>query len=170
LAGKPTHQLSWRKGGKEEFWVDFLAIRSKFIDDRIEIFLVEENAGKGNNNDQERSDNFLLETYSNDSKHISQNSRGNTKQIVNLGSGLCTRAYRLGNLSNVNYFEIDFEAILSYKQEIMCEFSIDDVLSGMCNKLEYINANLASDDWSSMLIDRGYSKNCSKFTYLYYQK
>jgi len=39
--------------------------------------------------------------------------------VVCLGAGLDTRAYRLGLPSDVNFFEVDFEASLKFKQETL---------------------------------------------------
>jgi len=42
---------------------------------------------------------------------------GGIRQVVCLGAGLDTRAYRLGLPSDVKFFEVDFEASLKFKQE-----------------------------------------------------
>ncbi|WGL59180.1 SAM-dependent methyltransferase [Pigmentibacter sp. JX0631] len=43
----------------------------------------------------------------------------NIDTVINLGSGLDTRPYRLNFLSNINWFEIDFPNMINYKKEVL---------------------------------------------------
>lgn len=79
-------------------------------------------------------------------------------QIVLLGSGLDTRAYRYGLLrSNLDtIYELDFQVINKYKEIILK----DEV--PLC-KLVRISTDLTAKDWSTKLIKCGFSKSIPTF-------
>ncbi|MHA2295085.1 MAG: SAM-dependent methyltransferase [Candidatus Hodarchaeales archaeon] len=79
-------------------------------------------------------------------------------QIVLLGSGLDTRAYRFKPLQTNTHtiFEIDFLAINNFKEKIL---QGEQLLCG----LERISADLNNPDWSSQLVNRGFSSNVPTF-------
>lgn len=62
------------------------------------------------------------------------------KQIVFLGWGFCTRAYRDDlNLKDVNIFEIDLPEICDFKEKIISDLQEDNInLSCCCNSLNTI--------------------------------
>ncbi|MFX0174088.1 MAG: class I SAM-dependent methyltransferase [Candidatus Hodarchaeota archaeon] len=79
-------------------------------------------------------------------------------QIVLLGAGLDTRAYRFKPLQANKHiiFEIDFPIIKSYKEEILKDFQ------PLCD-LERISTDLSKYDWAIHLLNKGYSRNIPTF-------
>jgi methyltransferase (TIGR00027 family) len=78
-----------------------------------------------------------------------------TSQIVLLGAGLDTRAYRFQPLQTNTHtiFELDFALVNRYKEELLK----DD------QPLVRIAANLSDPDWSVQLIKRGFSSDIPTF-------
>jgi len=74
-------------------------------------------------------------------------------QIVILGAGLDTRAYRFEPLQSGNHsvYEIDFPIINQYKQNILKN---EDTFC----RLERISADITNSDWRTLLLKRGFSK------------
>ena len=93
-------------------WVDFLAVRTRFIDDWLTAVA--------------------------------------PAQLVILGAGLDTRAYRLEALRGTRVFEVDFGEVLAAKQEILAGETT------MALAHAQVSANLASDDWASSLASAGF--------------
>ncbi|MHA2392150.1 MAG: class I SAM-dependent methyltransferase [Promethearchaeota archaeon] len=93
----------------------------------------------------------------------------NKSQIVLLGAGLDTRAYRYKSLkTNVHrVFEIDFPYVISHKEEIMKD------KQSLCNVVR-ISADLAKPGWSSYLLENGFRVDIPTFWILeglvYYMK
>ncbi len=81
-----------------------------------------------------------------------------TSQIVILGSGLDTRAYRFNPLQFGEHitFEIDLPIINNYKEEILKNEA------PLC-KLKRISTDLSNPDWFSQLIESGFSKDIPVF-------
>lgn len=79
-------------------------------------------------------------------------------QIVLLGAGLDTRAYRLENLqTNKNtIFEIDFFPIIKYKETILKDEE------PLCD-LVRVSVDLSSPNWDSSLIKNGFSNKIPTF-------
>ena len=79
-------------------------------------------------------------------------------QIVILGAGLDTRAYRFKPLQTNEHivFEIDFPIVIDYKEKIMQKEK------PLCS-ITRLAADLADLDWSFHLIKSGYSKNIPTF-------
>ncbi|MFX1253674.1 MAG: class I SAM-dependent methyltransferase [Promethearchaeota archaeon] len=79
-------------------------------------------------------------------------------QIVLLGAGLDTRAYRFTPLQTNTHiiFEIDFPVVNSYKEEILQDEQ------PLC-RLVRISVDLTSDDWAFHLKNSGFSKNIPTF-------
>lgn len=77
----PELPLQEEVGQNKEFWMDFIGVRSHWID-------------------QEVSDPAMA-------------------QLVILGAGLDTRAYRLPKLKDVVVFEVDFEEVLTAKEQLL---------------------------------------------------
>ncbi|MHA2246741.1 MAG: class I SAM-dependent methyltransferase [Candidatus Hodarchaeales archaeon] len=79
-------------------------------------------------------------------------------QIVLLGAGLDTRAYRFKPLQSNSHiiYEIDFDAINNHKEEILK----DD--QPFCD-LKRISTDLSKHNWFSHLIKRGFSNNILTF-------
>ncbi|MFX0209422.1 MAG: class I SAM-dependent methyltransferase, partial [Candidatus Hodarchaeota archaeon] len=79
-------------------------------------------------------------------------------QIVLLGAGLDTRAYRFKPLliNSHSIFEIDLSTVINYKEEILrCEQPLCDLVR--------LPVNLSSPDWTSHLIQNGFSKDIPSF-------
>lgn len=79
-------------------------------------------------------------------------------QIVMLGAGLDTRAYRVKSLEKSNYtiFEVDLSPIISYKETILSKER------PLC-KLRRIIGDLRNDQWIKALIKEGYDENIPTF-------
>uniref|UniRef100_A0A7S4SZC5 S-adenosyl-L-methionine-dependent methyltransferase n=1 Tax=Alexandrium monilatum TaxID=311494 RepID=A0A7S4SZC5_9DINO len=78
----------WKKSGRpKDFWVDFLALRTRWIDDRI----------------------------------CAEAEAAPDLQLVIVGAGLDTRAYRLEGLRGKKVFEVDFAEVLEAKRTILSE-------------------------------------------------
>jgi methyltransferase (TIGR00027 family) len=73
-------------------------------------------------------------------------------QIVLLGAGLDTRAYRFPpvKMNDHTIFEIDFLYVINYKEKILRDKKL------LCN-LRRVPADLSQPDWTSHLIKSGYS-------------
>jgi methyltransferase (TIGR00027 family) len=79
-------------------------------------------------------------------------------QIVLLGAGLDTRAYRFSPLQTNTHtiFELDFALVNNYKEEMLKEDQ------SLCD-LVRISANLSDPDWAVQLIKRGFSSEIPTF-------
>ncbi|MFX1431020.1 MAG: class I SAM-dependent methyltransferase [Promethearchaeota archaeon] len=79
-------------------------------------------------------------------------------QIVLLGAGLDTRAYRFKPLliNNHTVYEIDFPNLIHYKEEILQNEK------PLCN-LNRISSDLSDSRWISSLMDTNFSKNIPTF-------
>ncbi|CAE7029159.1 PGR3 [Symbiodinium natans] len=95
-------------GRSKDFWMDFIAARTRWIDEQV--------AGAG--------------------------------QLVILGAGLDTRAYRLESLKGIPVFEVDFPEVLTAKAQL---------LSGHqpLAKLTNVTANLTLNSWDADLHTAG---------------
>ena len=81
-----------------------------------------------------------------------------SSQIVILGAGLDTRAYRFNQLQFGQHiiYEIDFESVIRYKENIL------ENDSPLC-KLKRISVNISNTDWISYLLKSGFSVNIPVF-------
>ena len=79
-------------------------------------------------------------------------------QIVILGAGLDTRAYRFKPLeTNIHtIFEIDLPQVINYKKKILSEEK------PLC-RLVQVTADLSKSNWASQLIKNGFSKDIPTF-------
>ncbi len=85
-------------------------------------------------------------------------SRNKESQIVLLGAGLDTRAYRLDvlQMNKHTFFELDFSTVTKYKETIMKnEKSLCDLVC--------ISVDLSKANWASLLIERGFSTDTPTF-------
>lgn len=73
-------------------------------------------------------------------------------QIVNLGAGMDTRAFRLNWTQGTKYYEIDYPEVLTYKNEIL-----KDVLT-TCDRYS-IAVDLTGTNWVEILLQQGFDKN-----------
>lgn len=114
LCGDENPQLPLKEevGLTKEFWIDFIAVRSHWIDEAA----------------------------------------GHLEQLVILGAGLDTRAYRLESLRGVPVFEIDFEEVLNAKATLLGAF--EPVAKQSC-----IGANLTSPGWMKELFEKGFHQS-----------
>ncbi len=84
--------------------------------------------------------------------------RNAKSQIVLLGAGLDTRAYRFKPLQTHSHtiFEIDYSTLINYK---------DEILHGeqpLCD-LVRLSADLSSPEWTFLLTENGFSKDIPSF-------
>lgn len=73
----------------------------------------------------------------------------NTRQVVLLGAGLDTRAFRLNWEAGTRVYEIDCSEVLHYKEAILA------AIQPQCHRYS-ICANLTDFHWSQLLLERGY--------------
>jgi len=94
-------------------------------------------------------ENSLLVPWCNNNK---------VSQIVLLGAGLDTRAYRLKNLQTNQHtiFEIDFSPVIEYKEEILKDEE------PLCD-LVRVSEDLSSPNWDSSLMKNGFSTEIPTF-------
>ncbi|ETP45769.1 hypothetical protein F442_07893 [Phytophthora nicotianae P10297] len=85
---------------------------------------------------------------------------GNIRQIVILGAGLDTRAFRLDSLHGCHIFEIDQSGqAFERMDQVMKEENVPLI----AKKADYIVANLADDDWDSKLLAHGFDPSSPTF-------
>lgn len=108
----PELPLQEEVGQNKEFWMDFIGVRSHWID-------------------REVSDPPMA-------------------QLVILGAGLDTRAYRLPKLKDVPVFEVDFKEVLTAKATLL-EAHQPVAQRHSCP------ANLITDAWEEQLLQRGFA-------------
>ncbi|MFX1452015.1 MAG: class I SAM-dependent methyltransferase [Promethearchaeota archaeon] len=79
-------------------------------------------------------------------------------QIVLLGAGLDTRAYRFAPLKTNTHtiFEIDFPIVIRYKEEILGN------VQPLCH-LVRISTDISDSEWTSIIFKSGFSKNTPTF-------
>ncbi|EGZ16060.1 hypothetical protein PHYSODRAFT_334250 [Phytophthora sojae] len=81
-----------------------------------------------------------------------------TKQVVILGAGLDTRAYRLLSLRACHVLEIERNPrAFDHKAEVLQDAPL------MARKLDCIVANLADDDWDHKLLAHGFDSSLPTF-------
>ncbi|HEY9874317.1 MAG TPA: SAM-dependent methyltransferase [Candidatus Obscuribacterales bacterium] len=73
----------------------------------------------------------------------------NIQQIVLLGSGMDTRAFRLNWQPGTHVYEIDQPDVLNYKDSVL------NAVSPSCER-HSISADLREQGWSQLLIEQGY--------------
>ncbi|MBD2505236.1 class I SAM-dependent methyltransferase [Anabaena azotica] len=73
-------------------------------------------------------------------------------QIVNLGAGMDTRAFRLNWTQETKYFEIDYPEVLNYKNEILKD------VPTICSRYS-IAVDLTDTNWVELLLQQGYDRN-----------
>ena len=76
-------------------------------------------------------------------------------QLVLLGAGMDTRAFRLAWPSKFRIFEIDTGELFSLKETRLRSAGIRLGLDRVV-----VEADLTSDDWVGLLLDRGFRKDC----------
>jgi len=79
----------------------------------------------------------------------------NIKQIVNLGSGLDTKPYRLNFPSDVVFYEIDVAAVTNYKKRILNKINA----TPNCKLITIAMDLTKKDEWVSQLLQSGFDKN-----------
>ena len=76
------------------------------------------------------------------------------EQLVILGAGYDTRAYRIEGLSKVRVFEVDHPETQSIKIE-----KIKDIFGSLPNHVEYVSVDFESEDFSHQLLEHGYERS-----------
>jgi len=99
------------------YYVDLVAVRTKYIDDELEIGI-----------------------------------KGGIRQVVILGAGLDSRAYRLESLRSLSVYEVDFPEVLQVKAKLLA----DDI--PISHRIE-VQANLGLPSWPETLKSAGYKTN-----------
>ncbi len=79
-------------------------------------------------------------------------------QIILLGAGLDTRAYRFKpfKINSHTIFEVDFPNIIKYKEDILHDEK------SFCNLIR-LPLDLSNSEWTSMLLKKGYSVDLPTF-------
>lgn len=73
-------------------------------------------------------------------------------QIVSLGAGMDTRAFRLNWNLGMKYYEIDYPEVINYKNEILKD------VTATCWRYS-IAVDLTDANWVKLLLEQGYDKN-----------
>jgi methyltransferase (TIGR00027 family) len=73
------------------------------------------------------------------------------QQIVLLGSGMDTRAYRLDIPKSVTMYELDYPRVLAYKTQTLELVGAEPT----CKRIE-IGTDMAVEDWAEKLLDAGF--------------
>lgn len=73
------------------------------------------------------------------------------KQLVLLGAGLDTRAYRCSNLEEISVFEVDFPEVIEMKEKVLKGIPIK------AKEITRVSADLSQPNWSETLIKAGYN-------------
>jgi methyltransferase (TIGR00027 family) len=76
---------------------------------------------------------------------------GGARQVVILGAGLDTRAFRLPWPAGTRCFELDLEAVLAFKAEVLAAAGATPA----CERVT-LAADLLADDWPRLLLDSGF--------------
>jgi methyltransferase (TIGR00027 family) len=76
---------------------------------------------------------------------------GGARQVVILGAGLDTRAFRLPWPPGSRCFELDLAPVLAFKTEVLAGAGAVPA----CDRVE-ISADLLADDWPRLLLDAGF--------------
>ena len=77
---------------------------------------------------------------------------GGGRQVVILGAGLDTRAFRLPWPPGSRCFELDLQAVLAFKAKVLSDAGA--VAVAACDRIE-LPADLLADDWPRLLLDAG---------------
>ncbi|BCL40150.1 SAM-dependent methyltransferase [Nostoc sp. MS1] len=77
---------------------------------------------------------------------------GIAPQVVNLGAGMDTRAFRLNWPQETKYYEIDYPEVLNYKNEILKN------VPTTCSRYS-VAVDLTDTNWVELLLQQGYDKN-----------
>ena len=76
------------------------------------------------------------------------------EQLVILGAGYDTRAYRIEGLSKIKVFEVDHPATQSIKIE-----KIKEIFSSLHDHVTYVPTDLEVDEFGQRLLESGYNKS-----------
>ncbi|MGW3952998.1 class I SAM-dependent methyltransferase [Streptomyces sp. NPDC004752] len=89
--------------------------------------------------------------------HLLSRAEAGTRQLVLLGAGLDTRAYRLPWPSGCTVFEIDQESVLAFKQRTLDNLdTLDTPKAAPRTRRVTIAADLSRDDWPHALSAAGF--------------
>ncbi|CAO2817808.1 unnamed protein product [Amaranthus hypochondriacus] len=81
-------------------------------------------------------------------------------QVVLLGAGMDTRAYRLKCLTNSHVFEVDFPQVLQMKASLLQEATIpredQQDMEMKAKKLTSVEADIKGQDWLEKLLNSGF--------------
>mmetsp|Transcript_90077 Transcript_90077/g.209561 ORF Transcript_90077/g.209561 Transcript_90077/m.209561 type:complete len:297 (+) Transcript_90077:54-944(+) len=113
-------KMLWGGSSKRDFWIDFLAARTRWIDDSISARVV----------------------------------AAPELQVVVLGAGLDTRAYRLESLRSKPVFEVDFAEVLEAKQTIL---SGGTTPAEPLAKRAAVAADFSDGSWRDSLVAAGFN-------------
>ncbi|KPA15558.1 hypothetical protein MHK_004243 [Candidatus Magnetomorum sp. HK-1] len=79
---------------------------------------------------------------------------GNVEQLLILGAGLDTRAYRFSKFYNrVQFFEVDHPATIEFKQKRLAEAQID------CKHVTFITVDFETENTQDKLILKGFDRS-----------
>jgi methyltransferase (TIGR00027 family) len=88
---------------------------------------------------------------------LDESLRTGTTQIVNLGAGLDSRAYRFGGaLRNARVFELDLPATQEYKKN-----RVRDILGSLPAHVTYVPLDFAKQDLATVLDAAGYDRTAT---------
>ncbi len=82
---------------------------------------------------------------------------GKIRQLVILGAGFDTRAYRLPRSSQVRCFEVDTPKTQEFKQRMLRKAGVD------ASEVAYVPADFLKDDWLEKLLEAGFDPTKPSF-------
>jgi len=93
------------------------------------------------------------------------------RQIVNLGAGMDTRAFRLNLPADLTFFELDMKAIINYKNTILQNNNATPTCKRvtLCADLtvrdetRYAKYHIASNEWVAALLNAGFNPKETAF-------
>jgi methyltransferase (TIGR00027 family) len=80
-----------------------------------------------------------------------------SNQLVILGAGFDTRAYRLPTGTRVRCFEVDTPRTQALKREMLKKAGVDTT------RVTYVPADFLEEDWLGKLVDAGFEPDRSSF-------
>lgn len=128
---------------RRDFMVDFLAVRTRAIDDEIQGFAAEGREVGG------AADGGSVEAAGADGGGDEPQVRS---QVVILGAGLDARAVRLPGIEDVTVFEVDFKELLEWKLGVFAS----EGAKPTCAKHVTVAADLSLPDWADNLRAAGF--------------
>lgn len=123
--------------------IDMIAVRTKIIDEYIIGF-----ATAKFSSDEKISFNLK------DNSEVSESNNLKNYQLVIVGSGFDTRAFRINEILNFSIFEVDYSDVLALKRTIIERNKFQPI----CKKHEFVSVDLSNENLIAKLLKKGFNK------------